>query len=83
MSNQYQWVVYQTTVNTQDSSNSVAFFNVLHQDSAKPAHVSGSCNVDLTNDDLSQDQLVSLVKKTLGATSVVAYERKLTDQIKG
>lgn len=79
----YTWVVYETSVNQANPKNSVAFFSVLHKNNENPAHIFGSCAVDMTDVNLSNDNIVELVKKSLGVDGVDQYEQRLRHQIEG
>lgn len=82
MSNLYQWSVYQTVVNAKNPADSVAFFNVLRKDDQRPCHVSGSCKLDLSDSDVKgQDDLIRLVKKSLGTDGVGEFESKLSAMV--
>jgi hypothetical protein len=80
--NTYKWSVYQLSKNANDPANGMAFFNVLHQSDTTPCHVSGSCKVDLTDaDNMSKEEIVKLVKQSLGSQAVAEYESKLAENL--
>ena len=78
----YTWVVYETSVNQANPKNSIAFFSVLHKNKKNPAHIFGSCSVDMTDFDSSTDDIVRFVKRSLGSDGVARYEQQLADQLK-